>query len=107
MNIMREEVFGPVLSMMAFDTERRRNRDCKHRLWPDGTSRQAILKGTPLARAVRSGMVASTARSWRWFAVWRYETVWQWARGGKWGADEFLEVAQLATAHRIKPAHPG
>jgi len=95
MTIMREEIFGPVLSMMPFDTEEEAVRianDTEYGLTNyvqtcDGE------KANRVARRLRSGMVDMNGRARSAGAPFGgYKRSGNGREGGTWGMEEFLEV---------------
>lgn len=95
MTIMREEIFGPVLSMMPFDTEEEAIRianDTDYGL-TNYVQTSDGEKANRVARRLRSGMVdmngqARSARS----PFGGYKQSGNGREGGEWGLEEFLEV---------------
>jgi aldehyde dehydrogenase (NAD+) len=98
MNIMREEVFGPVLSMMAFDTEEDAiaiANDTDYGL-TNYIQTSDPEKARRVARAVRSGMVDINGKgrgAGSPFGGMKQSG--NGREGGKWGLDEFLEVRAI------------
>jgi len=98
MNIMREEVFGPVLSMMPFDTEEEaiaiaNDTDYGLTNYIQTTDPE---KARRVARAVRSGMVDINGKgrgAGSPFGGMKQSG--NGREGGKWGLDEFLEVRAI------------
>jgi len=95
MTIMREEIFGPVLSMMPFDTEEdaiRIANDTDYGLTNyvqtgDGE------KANRVARQLRSGMVDMNGQARSAGAPFGgYKQSGNGREGGEWGLEEFLEV---------------
>jgi len=95
MSIMREEIFGPVLSMMPFDSEEEAIRianDTDYGL-TNYVQTSDPEKANRVARQLRSGMVdmngqARSARS----PFGGYKQSGNGREGGEWGLEEFLEV---------------
>ena len=95
MRIMREEIFGPVLSMMPFDTEEEAiaiANDTEYGL-TNYVQSSDPRKANRVARQLRSGMVdinglARSAGS----PFGGYKQSGNGREGGVWGMDEFLEV---------------
>jgi len=95
MRIMREEIFGPVLSMMPFDTEEEaieiaNDSDYGLTNYVQTTDSE---KGNRIARQLRSGMIDMNgmARS-SGSPFGGYKQSGNGREGGVWGMDEFLEV---------------
>jgi len=95
MTIMREEIFGPVLSMMPFDTEQdaiRIANDTDYGLTNyvqtgDGE------KANRVARQLRSGMVDMNGQARSSGSPFGgYKQSGNGREGGRWGMEEFLEV---------------
>ncbi len=95
MQIMREEIFGPVLSMMPFDTEEEAIRIANDT--PYGLTNYVQTsdpdRANRVARQLRSGMVdmngqARSARS----PFGGYKQSGNGREGGTWGLEEFLEI---------------
>ncbi|MEN8842034.1 MAG: aldehyde dehydrogenase family protein [Octadecabacter sp.] len=98
MNIMREEVFGPVLSMMPFDTEEEAiaiANDTDYGLTNYIQTTDAE-KGRRVARAMRTGMVDMNGKgrgAGSPFGGMKQSG--NGREGGKWGLDEFCEVRAI------------
>lgn len=98
MTIMREEIFGPVLSMMPFDTEEEAieiANDTEYGLtnYIQTTDNE---KARRVARAVRSGMVDMNGKARGTGAPFGgMKQSGNGREGGKWGLDEFLEVRAI------------
>jgi len=98
MTIMREEIFGPVLAMMPFDTEEEAiaiTNDTEYGLtnYVQTTDNE---KARRVARAVRSGMVDMNGKgrgAGSPFGGMKQSG--NGREGGKWGLDEFLEVRAI------------
>ena len=98
MNIMREEVFGPVLAMMPFDTEEEAiaiANDTDYGL-TNYIQTSDPEKARRVARAVRSGMVDMNGKGRGAGAPFGgMKQSGNGREGGKWGLDEFLEVRAI------------
>ncbi|MEM9899123.1 MAG: aldehyde dehydrogenase family protein [Pseudomonadota bacterium] len=98
MDIMREEIFGPVLSMMPFDTEDEaitiaNDTDYGLTNYIQTTDNE---KARRVARAVRSGMVDINGRGRASGAPFGgMKQSGNGREGGVWGLDEFLEVRAI------------
>ena len=98
MTIMREEIFGPVLSMMPFDTEEEaieiaNDTDYGLTNYIQTTDNE---KARRVARAVRSGMVDMNGKARGTGAPFGgMKQSGNGREGGKWGLDEFLEVRAI------------
>lgn len=95
MRIMREEIFGPVLSMMPFDTEEEAIQianDTDYGL-TNYVQTSDPDKGNRVTRQLRSGMVDmnGTARS-SGSPFGGYKQSGNGREGGEWGLEEFLEI---------------
>ncbi len=95
MNIMREEIFGPVLSMMPFDTEEEAialANDTDYGLTNYVQTSDGV-KANRVARRLRSGMIDMNgqARS-EGSPFGGYKHSGNGREGGPWGLEEFLEV---------------
>ncbi|NKB50711.1 MAG: aldehyde dehydrogenase family protein [Rhizobiaceae bacterium] len=98
MRIMREEIFGPVLSMMPFDSEDEAiaiANDTDYGL-TNYVQTSDGEKANRVARKLRSGMVDmnGTARS-SGSPFGGYKQSGNGREGGEWGMDEFLEVKAI------------
>ncbi|MGQ7845809.1 aldehyde dehydrogenase family protein [Granulosicoccus sp. 3-233] len=95
MSIMREEIFGPVLSMMPFDTEEEAiaiANDTAYGLTNYIQTRDPE-KARRVARRLRSGMVDINGKARSAGAPFGgYKQSGNGREGGKWGLEEFLEV---------------
>jgi aldehyde dehydrogenase (NAD+) len=93
MSIEREEIFGPVLSMIPFDTEDEALRianDTPYGL-TNYVQTQDGARRNRLARRLRSGMVEMNGKSRGWGAPFGGVGFSGLAReGGVWGIEEFL-----------------
>jgi len=81
MTIMRQEIFGPVLSMMPFDTEEEAieiANDTNYGL-TNYVQTQDDAKANRVARQLRSGMVEMNGNFQGRAALWWLQAVWQWA----------------------------
>ena len=98
MQIMREEIFGPVLSMMPFDTEEEAIRianDTEYGL-TNYVQTSDPEKARRVARELRTGMVDMNGRaraSGSPFGGMKQSG--NGREGGEWGIDEFLEVRAI------------
>ncbi|MEP2027516.1 MAG: aldehyde dehydrogenase family protein [Paracoccaceae bacterium] len=98
MNIMREEIFGPVLSMMPFDSEEEaveiaNDTDYGLTNYVQTTDEERAHR---VARALRSGMVDMNGKgrgSGAPFGGMKQSG--NGREGGKWGLDEFVEVRAI------------
>ena len=95
MRIMREEIFGPVLSMMPFDTEEEAieiANDTDYGL-TNYVQTEDPVKANRVARQLRSGMIDmnGTARS-SGAPFGGYKQSGNGREGGEWGMEEFLEI---------------
>ncbi len=95
MTIMREEIFGPVLSMMPFDTEEdaiRIANDTDYGL-TNYVQTSDGAKANRVARRLRSGMVDMNGRARSSGSPFGgYKQSGNGREGGPWGMEEFLEV---------------
>ena len=95
MTIMREEIFGPVLSMMPFDTEEEAiaiANDTEYGL-TNYVQTSDPEKANRVARRLRSGMVDMNGRSRSSGSPFGgYKRSGNGREGGRWGMEEFLEV---------------
>lgn len=95
MTIMREEIFGPVLSMMPFDTEDdaiRIANDTEYGL-TNYVQTSDPDKANRVARRLRSGMVDMNGQARSAGAPFGgYKRSGNGREGGEWGLEEFLEV---------------
>ena len=95
MTIMREEIFGPVLSMMAFDTEDEAialANDTDYGL-TNYVQTTDGAKANRVARRLRSGMVDMNGRARSAGSPFGgYKQSGNGREGGTWGMEEFLEV---------------
>jgi aldehyde dehydrogenase (NAD+) len=98
MTIYREEIFGPVLSIIPFDTEEEAVRMANDTVYgltnyiqttdkdrQRRVARRLVGDGGMQRQGVRQGL-----------ALWRHEAIGQWPRGGPWGIHEFLEVKAVS-----------
>ncbi len=99
MTIAREEIFGPVLSMMAFDTEDEAvaiANDTDYGLTNYVQSGDGARRNR-LARRLRSGMVEMNGQSRAMGSPFGgYKASGNGREGGKWGLDEFCEVKAVS-----------
>ena len=95
MTIVREEIFGPVLSMMPFDTEEEAIRlanDTDYGL-TNYVQTSDGAKANRVARRLRSGMVDMNGRARSAGSPFGgYKQSGNGREGGTWGMEEFLEV---------------
>lgn len=95
MSIMREEIFGPVLSMMPFDTEEEAiaiANDTAYGL-TNYIQTQDPEKARRVARQLRSGMVDINGKARSAGAPFGgYKQSGNGREGGKWGLEEFMEI---------------
>ena len=95
MTIMREEIFGPVLSMMAFDTEEEAiaiANDTEYGL-TNYVQTSDGEKANRVARRLRSGMVDMNGQARSSGSPFGgYKRSGNGREGGAWGLEEFLEV---------------
>lgn len=95
MIIMREEIFGPVLSMMPFDTEEEAieiANDTDYGL-TNYVQTEDGAKANRVARQLRSGMVDMNGQARSSASPFGgYKQSGNGREGGHWGMDEFLEV---------------
>ncbi len=99
MTIAREEVFGPVLAMMPFDSEIEAVRIANDTVYGLGNCVQTSDPGRArrVARTLRSGMVeinGSVQSSAAPFGGYRQSG--NGREGGAWGIEEFLEVKAVS-----------
>ena len=100
MTIMRQEIFGPVLSMMPFDTEQEAieiTNDTQYGL-TNYVQTQDGAKANRVARKLRSGMVEMNGNFRSVMAgppFGGYKQSGNGREGGKWGLEEFLEVKEV------------
>ena len=98
MTVMREEIFGPVLSMMPFDTEAEAiaiSNDTDYGL-TNYVQTSDPARARRLARALRSGMVDMNGKgrgAGSPFGGMKQSG--NGREGGEWGLDEFLEVRAI------------
>ncbi len=99
MTIAREEIFGPVLAMMPFDTEDEAIRianDTDYGL-TNYVQSQDGAKRNRVARRLRSGMVEMNGMTRAAGAPFGgYKQSGNGREGGKWGIEDFLEVKSVA-----------
>ena len=98
MDIMRQEIFGPVISMMPFDTEDEAieiTNDTDYGL-TNYIQTSDPEKARRVARAVRSGMVDMNGRARGSGAPFGgMKQSGNGREGGRWGLDEFVEVRAI------------
>ncbi len=99
MTIEREEIFGPVLSMIPFDTEEEAIRIANDT--PYGLTNYAQTQDGPrrnrLARALRAGMVEINGKSRGAGSPFGgVKSSGRAREGGHWGIEEFLEVKSIS-----------
>jgi aldehyde dehydrogenase (NAD+) len=99
MAIMRQEIFGPVLSIMPFDTEAEALAIANDT--PYGLTNYVQTQDGPrrnrLARRLRSGMVQMNGKSRGAGAPFGgYKASGNGREGGKWGLEEFCEVKSVS-----------
>ena len=98
MTVMREEIFGPVLSMMPFDTEAEAiaiSNDTDYGL-TNYVQTSDPARARRLARALRSGMVDMNGKgrgAGSPFGGMKQSG--NGREGGEWGLDEFVEVRAI------------
>ena len=99
MTIAREEIFGPVLSIMPFDTEEdgiRIANDTPYGL-TNYVQTQDGARANRLARSLRSGMVEMNGQSRGMGAPFGgMKQSGNGREGGKWGIEDFLEVKAVS-----------
>jgi len=99
MTIEREEIFGPVLSIIPFDTEEEAVRIANDT--PYGLTNYVQSADGPrrnrLARALRAGMVEMNGKSrGRGSPFGGVKSSGRAREGGVWGIEEFLEVKAIS-----------
>ncbi len=95
MTIAREEIFGPVLSMIPFDTEEEAVEVANDTVYglTNYVQTQDASKARRVARAMRSGMVEINGQSRSNGAPFGgYKQSGNGREGGHWGIEDFLEV---------------
>ena len=99
MTIMREEIFGPVLSIMPFDTEEEAIEIANDTVYglTNYVQTQDGTRANRLARALRSGMVEMNGNSRGAGAPFGgMKQSGNGREGGLWGIEDFLEVKSVA-----------
>lgn len=98
MTIVQEEVFGPVLSIMAFDTEEEAIEIANDTVYglTNYIQTENPEKANRVARAMRSGMVEINGNSRSSGAPFGgYQQSGNGREGGVWGLEDFLEVKSI------------
>ena len=99
MTIAREEIFGPVLSIMPFDSEEdgiRIANDTPYGL-TNYVQTQDSARANRVARALRSGMVEMNGQSRGMGSPFGgMKQSGNGREGGKWGIEDFLEVKAVS-----------
>jgi aldehyde dehydrogenase (NAD+) len=99
MTIEREEIFGPVLSMIPFDTEEEAVRIANDTIYglANYVQTQDGARRNRMARALRSGMVQMNGTSrGRGSPFGGVKASGRAREGGVWGIEEFLEVKAIS-----------
>ena len=99
MTIGREEIFGPVLSIMPFDSEDDAVRIANDTVYglTNYVQTQDGAKANRVARQLRSGMVRINGKdSVTASPFGGYKQSGNGREGGKWGLEDFLEVKHVA-----------
>ena len=99
MTIMREEIFGPVLSMMPFDTEEEAIEIANDTVYglTNYVQTQDSTRANRLARALRSGMVEMNGTPRGAGAPFGgMKQSGNGREGGLWGIEDFLEVKSVS-----------
>jgi aldehyde dehydrogenase (NAD+) len=99
MTIMREEIFGPVLSMMPFDTEEEAIEIANDTVYglTNYVQTQDGTRANRLARALRSGMVEMNGTSRGAGAPFGgMKQSGNGREGGLWGIEDFLEIKSVS-----------
>ena len=99
MTIMREEIFGPVLSMMPFDTEEEAIEIANDTVYglTNYVQTQDSTRANRLARGLRSGMVEMNGTSRGAGAPFGgMKQSGNGREGGLWGIEDFLEVKSVS-----------
>ena len=99
MTVAREEIFGPVLSIMPFDDEEEATRIANDTPYGLGNYIQTrdAAKAARIARRLRSGMVQINGRSLADAAPFGgYKRSGNGREGGAWGIEEFLETKAVS-----------
>jgi len=98
MTIWREEIFGPVLAMSAFDTEDDALRQANDTVYglTNYVQTQDMARAQRAARALRSGMVEINGKSRGAGSPFGgYRQSGNGREGGVWGLEDFLEVKSV------------
>lgn len=99
MTVAREEIFGPVLTIIPFDTEAEAiaiANDTPYGL-TDYIQTQDATKASRVARSLRAGMVEMNGQSRSAGAPFGgYKMSGNGREGGVWGLEEFLEVKSVS-----------
>ena len=99
MTIAREEIFGPVLSMIPFDTEEEAIQianDTPYGL-TDYVQTQDAAKASRVARRLRAGMVEMNGKPRSAGAPFGgYKMSGNGREGGVWGLEDYLEVKAVS-----------
>jgi aldehyde dehydrogenase (NAD+) len=99
MTIAREEIFGPVLSMMPFDTEEEALEIANDTIYglTNYVQSQDGARRNRLARALKSGMVEMNGQSrGRGSPFGGVKASGRAREGGHWGIEEFLDVKAIS-----------
>ncbi|MFZ1661813.1 MAG: aldehyde dehydrogenase family protein [Paracoccaceae bacterium] len=99
MTIAREEIFGPVLSMMPFDTEEEALEIANDTIYglTNYVQSQDGVRRNRLARALKSGMVEMNGQSrGRGSPFGGVKASGRAREGGHWGIEEFLDVKAIS-----------
>ena len=99
MTVAREEIFGPVLSIMPFDDEEEATRIANDTPYGLGNYIQTrdAAKAARIARRLRSGMVQINGHSLADAAPFGgYKRSGNGREGGAWGIEEFLETKAVS-----------
>ena len=99
MAIAREEIFGPVLSIIPFDTEEEAIAMANDTVYglTNYVQTQDGEKANRLARALRSGMVEMNGQSRGAGAPFGgMKQSGNGREGGKWGIEDFLEIKSVS-----------
>jgi aldehyde dehydrogenase (NAD+) len=99
MTIAREEIFGPVLSIIPFDTEEEAIAMANDTVYglTNYVQTQDGEKANRLARALRSGMVEMNGQSRGAGAPFGgMKQSGNGREGGKWGIEDFLEIKSVS-----------
>jgi aldehyde dehydrogenase (NAD+) len=99
MTIMSEEIFGPVLSMMPFDTEEEAIEIANDTVYglTNYVQTQDGTRANRLARALRSGMVEMNGTSRGAGAPFGgMKQSGNGREGGLWGIEDFLEIKSVS-----------